>query len=95
MGFDDLGWWRKSCNLQHQFTPHGISEDGPIAHRDHKGPGAADDAGGVVDIEVRQIEERELPIIGHQGQAIDGDALGQHTVAGVGDAGGKVVGAVA
>ena len=68
--------------FQHQLAPDRLGKLRPVVDRDHEGARAADDAVGVVQVEVAHVIGAGEAAIGHQRQAVDGDALLDHRVAG-------------
>ena len=67
--------------LQHQLAPDRFGKLRPVVDRDHEGARPADHAVGVVDVEIVDVEDARHAALGHQRQAVDGDALRDDLVA--------------
>src|SRR5450830_526508 len=69
-------------DLQHQLGTRRLDEFLALADRHHEGAGAADNTIFVVDIEVLDIHRTGSGPLEHDRQAVDGDAGGEHVIAG-------------
>ncbi len=82
-------------DLHEQLAPDGGLELGDIHHRHHEGSDTADHAGGIVEIEVGEVEEARSAGPEHNGQAVYDDAGGDQRVACLQHRASGVVGPVA
>src|SRR5262245_3126646 len=73
---DDARRRSPTGNLQQELAADGGLELVDLLDRHHEGAGAADNAGRIVAVEVRKIEEAGRADLEHDGQAVDDDAVG-------------------
>src|SRR3954447_19415973 len=91
---NDAAFRRAAGDFEHQLGADAFLEFIAVLDRHHEGARPADDAVFVIEVEIVDIHGRIGRLLHHDRQTVDGDALPDCGVAGAGDGGAVVFGAV-